>query len=152
MRQLVDQRHFRMSEKHGIEVHFFEDDAAILDVPARYDFEAGHVLLGDGTAVGFDDADDHVRASLSSPLTFVEHSDGLADTGGRAQVDAESAGGLNYVSTIVHHWCPVEVAPLSVAVGARSVVGERPVLGPGSSVALGDAGSCSQTGSGSSSR
>ena len=44
-----------------------------------------------GPPVGLDDADDHVGAPVAAAAPLAEHGDGLAHTGGSAQIDAQSS-------------------------------------------------------------
>ena len=89
--QLVDQRDGRPAGEHGVEVHLLQHDAAVLDPAARHLLQLAD--LGDGLrpAVGLDEADHHVDALPPQAVAFLEHVVGLADAGGKAEVDLQPA-------------------------------------------------------------
>ena len=78
-------------------VHLLDDDAAVLDPPARHDLEAVEELDRARPAVRLDEADDEVGAAAEPAVALLEHPVGLADAGRHAEVDAQpaaSAGAL----------------------------------------------------------
>ena len=88
------------------------DPFATLGLPPRFDLdlEALEQRLGQGPLVAFDEAHDDVRAALPAPPAFIEHVVGLTYTGDGSQVDAEMAGGSDYVGRVLvyrrraHRW------------------------------------------------
>ncbi len=89
--QFVHQGHLRPTSEDGVEVHFFQHDAAILDAPPRHLLQIAHLCQGVGPAMRFDDADDDVDALLFEALRFLQHLVGLADAGREAQINLEPA-------------------------------------------------------------
>ena len=95
MSQLIDQRHVGVTTEHGVEVHLFESRSPVLHDPPRNDLEALDQLLGALPSVAFNEPDGNIGAPLAAPMSFAQHGVGLADSGGRAQVDAEPSGGVD---------------------------------------------------------
>ena len=89
--QLVHQGHRAADGEHGVEVHFLQHDAAILDAAARHLLQLADLRRGLGPAMRLDDADDHVDALPFEPLAFLQHLVGLADAGREAEIDLEPA-------------------------------------------------------------
>src|SRR5581483_10910756 len=89
MGQFVHQSHLRMAFQKSIEVHFFEDDAAVLDAPPRHLFEIADLRCRVGAAMRFDDADDHVHALFFQALPLLQHLVGLTDAGSEAEIDLQ---------------------------------------------------------------
>ena len=69
----------------GVGVHLLDDDAAVLDPPARHDLEPVEQLDRVRPAVRLDEADDEVRAARDAPVAFLEHPVRLADAGRHAR-------------------------------------------------------------------
>ncbi len=91
MRQLVDQRHLRGPLQDGGEVEFGELCTPIGNRPARHQLEPGQLVGRVGPSMCLDERNDDIGAALGSAVTLVEHRESLADTGRRAQVDAQLA-------------------------------------------------------------
>jgi len=89
--QLVHEGHGRAAGEEGVEVHFFEDDAAVLDPAARHLLQVADLGGGVGPAVRLDAADDHVHALALEAVALLEHFVGLADAGREAEVHLEPA-------------------------------------------------------------
>ena len=88
VRELVDQRDGRAPGQQRVEVHVLEGDAPVLEPRPGHDLEALDHLRRVLAPVGLDQPDDHVGATGEAPAPLVEHRDGLADPGGRPEVDA----------------------------------------------------------------
>ena len=82
--ELVDEHDLRPARNDGVEVHFLEPLALVLDAPARDDFEAFQQRFRFLAAMGLDDADDNVVAVLSPGASRLQHLVGLADARRRA--------------------------------------------------------------------
>ena len=80
-----------MPGQDRVGVHLLDDDAAILDPPARDDLEPVEQLLGLRPAVRLDEADDEVRAARGPAMALLEHPVGLADAGRHPEVDPQPA-------------------------------------------------------------
>ena len=94
MGELVDQHEMRPPGDDRVEIHFFEGAAAVVDPPARDDFEPGEQRLGLRAAVGLDHADHHVAAVLALGARLFQHLVGLAHARRRADEDFQLAGGV----------------------------------------------------------
>ena len=91
MCQLVDQGDRGMSRQDGIGIHLIDHDPAILDSPTWHDLEALEQLLGLGSAVGLDEADDEIGPASRATMPLLEHPVGLPDAGGHAEIDTQPA-------------------------------------------------------------
>ena len=89
--ELVDQDHLRMSCQHGRHVEFREGPAPIVDIVRRNELDAFKQVSGFPAAVGLDHGGYHVGAAFQSPVCLAEHRVRFADTGSRAEVDAQLA-------------------------------------------------------------
>lgn len=89
--QLVDQHQLGRIGQEAIEVHLGQRYAAIFQVPQRLLRQAGEHGLGFRTAVGFDHADAQIDALALLRLSRLQHGEGLAHTGCRAEEDLEPA-------------------------------------------------------------
>ncbi len=126
--QFIDQNDSRASSEHGVEVHFLQDDSAILDPAARHLFESVDQGGGLGPAMRLDETDDDVHALVAQALSFLQHLERLADAGGEAEVDLEPAPLLlaNQRQEILRrgpivrtHVAPSSLAPRAPASGER---------------------------------
>ena len=91
VREFVDERDLRRAPEHGVEVHLLERRAPVLAPQSRHDLEA---LERDGrrrAPVGLAETDDDVRSPPGPASALGEHRHGLADAGGRTEVDAQRA-------------------------------------------------------------
>src|SRR5207244_6764659 len=77
--ELVDHAHLRSPLQDGVDVHFFEHDAAILDLPPRDDLEVANLGFGFGAAVGFNEADHDIHTLPPERVRVLEHRVGLAN-------------------------------------------------------------------------
>ena len=89
--ELVDQRDLRMPGQHSLGVELGEARPPVGQHPPGDDLQAFEQLGDARPAVRFDEADDDVGAPGEPAPALVEHRVGLADAGGRAQVDPELA-------------------------------------------------------------
>ena len=89
VRELVYQRHGWVSGQHGIEVHLFQQRAAIFVRGAWNHLEVPQLGLGERSTVGLHVRNDDVGAAFSPTPAFVEHAIGLADAGRRTQIDPQ---------------------------------------------------------------
>ncbi len=85
--EFVDECHFRMSVEQCREIHLLEADVAVGDGDPGYRRYVGRHFRCGGTAVGFDEPDDHIAAGVEQSMTFPEYRVGLADTGSGAEQD-----------------------------------------------------------------
>ncbi len=92
--KFVDEDQRRTPGKDGVEVHFLEDAALVVDPRAGNDLEAVDQRLGFLAAVRLDDADHHVHAVGQSCTARHQHFIGLADAGGGAEKDLQTAARL----------------------------------------------------------
>jgi hypothetical protein len=93
VRQLVDQDQGGAPGQDGVDVHLLEGLGAVRNLLAGQDLETLLLVCGVGPIVGFDEADEHVAPPCRGPSPLVEHGVGLADAGGRTEIDAELAFG-----------------------------------------------------------
>ena len=91
VRQLVDEGDVGLAADHRLGVHLLERDALVLDSLARHDLQVADRLDRLWPAVGLDEADDDVGASLLAPVSLLQHRVGLADAGSHAEVDPQPA-------------------------------------------------------------
>ena len=87
--ELVDESDLRIAREDRVEVHLLERPVAIGDLPPRHHLEVADLLCRLLSAVRLDVPDDDVLAVVAAAAAFVQHREGLADTGGRTEVDAE---------------------------------------------------------------
>ncbi len=92
VRQLVHDHRVRMAGEDRVDVHLFQLDAAIGNHAQRNDFEIANLVGGLLAAVCLDEADHDVDALLALEEGIVEHVIGLANAGGRAEIDAKPGG------------------------------------------------------------
>ena len=88
VRVFVDQRHFRLTSQHRLDVEFGEGAPAIGNVVRRNDLDALDELADLLAAVRFHDRGDDVGATLQPAVRLAEHGAGLADTRCCTKVDA----------------------------------------------------------------
>ena len=92
VRELVDQDQRGLACQRGVEIELLEVRLARRGERApRQDLEARQLRSGVGPAVGLDDAGDDVGAGALQGPGREQHRVGLADAGGRAEVDPEPA-------------------------------------------------------------
>ena len=87
--ELVDQHELRPAADDGLQVHFREMRAAVVDGFARHEVQAGEQRLGFDASVGFDHADDQIGAAGALLLPGPEHGVGLADPRAHAEEDLQ---------------------------------------------------------------
>ena len=87
--ELVDEYQLRSSPQDGVDVHLVERRVAVLECAPWDDLEVTDLLGGARAAVGLDEADDDIGASLVAAPALVEHGERLADAGSSAEVDAQ---------------------------------------------------------------
>ena len=80
-----------LAGEESVEVHLGDLDAAVVDLLAGKDGEAGEEGFGFGAAVGLDDADEKVDAVLELLLGGAEHGVGFAHAGAHAEEDLQAA-------------------------------------------------------------
>ena len=90
MGELIHERDGWRTGDDRIRIHLLDHHAAMLHAAARDRFEAVQELLGLGTPVRLDEADDEVRPALRSAMTLLQHAERLPDTRCHAEVDAQS--------------------------------------------------------------
>jgi len=89
--RLFIQRELGLAGDQGVEVHFVERPAAFCGGSAGQHLEALEQRLGFRAAMGFDDADHDVPPGELRGLRLGQHLEGLADAGGCAEKDLETA-------------------------------------------------------------
>ncbi len=94
MGKLIHQDDGRFALEDRGEVHFLDFDPVVGGHPRRNDFERADLRRRFRALVRLDIADDHVDAPLLQAISFHQHGVGLADAGGRTEVDLELAPGL----------------------------------------------------------
>jgi len=96
VRELVDHTESRLARKNRVEIHFFQYDAAVLDLAARDDLQVAELCRGLLASVRLDEPDHDVDAFALKPLRVLDHRVGLADARRGADVDAQAGalGGL----------------------------------------------------------
>ena len=115
VRKFVDQHELRPPGDDGVEIHFLEPLALVLDAPARHDLEPGDQRLGLAAAVGFDHPDDDVIAVFLARVRLLQHFVGLADAGRGADEDPKLA------DAALPRAGPLPEAPPATAVGRLRV-------------------------------
>src|SRR5690242_8551486 len=93
MGELVDERDLGMPREQAVDVHLLELTAAVDDQLARQDLQVADLLDGAPPAVGLDEADDDIGATVVPAATLVEHRERLADAGRGAEIDPKVASG-----------------------------------------------------------
>ena len=79
VREFVDQHQFWPARQDGVEIHFLDATAFVVDGAPLHGLEAGQQRLGFLAAVGLDDADDEIDAFAALGLRRLKHFIGLAD-------------------------------------------------------------------------
>jgi hypothetical protein len=98
--QLVDQGYLGASAQDRGEVHLLQAPAPVLDHLPGDDLQAIGQFLGMRPPIGLDEPGHHVGAPRLPSVALGEHGVGLADAGGRAEVDAEMTGRLDLVGGV----------------------------------------------------
>ncbi len=93
--ELVDEGDFGVALDDCSSVHLLELRTPVRHLLAGNDLQAVDCLQGEGAPVSLHKADDDVGPSLCPPAPFVEHGAGLSDTGRRAEIEPELAGGFD---------------------------------------------------------
>jgi hypothetical protein len=93
MRQLIDQDQLGVAGQRGVDIELFQRRTAILDQAARQQLEIVNQRLGLGTPVRLDIASDDIHAGGALLVSGLEHGIGLADAGGGAEEDFQTALG-----------------------------------------------------------
>ncbi len=91
MGQLVDEQHARPSGEGGVEVELLEGDAAVGDGPSGQDGKPGEEGGGLRPSVGLDDAHEHVAPRRLLFGGALQHREGLAHAGSRAEEHSQLA-------------------------------------------------------------
>ena len=89
--ELVDQHERGTARQDGVEIHFLEHAALVVDLALRDDLEPGKLRLGLGAAVRLDHADHDIDALRLAAAGGDQHLVGLADAGRGAEEDLELA-------------------------------------------------------------
>src|SRR5262249_24472232 len=90
MSELIDDADFRVARNDGIDIHFFEYDAAVFDLAARHYLEISNLVFGVLASIGLDESDHDIKALPAHQVSILEHLVGLADAGRGADIDAEA--------------------------------------------------------------
>ena len=112
-------------------VHLLDDDAAVLDPPARHDLEAVEQLERVRPAVGLDEADHEIRPATQPAMALLEHPERLADARRHAEVDPQPAAAARRLGADArqHLVAPSAGRRTRRARGRRSLSGGRPGRG-----------------------
>jgi hypothetical protein len=78
--KLVDQGELRLPAQDGVDVHFLQLAAPVLDGLARDDLQAADEFFGQPPAVALDEPDDDIGPWLLAAVSLVQHREGLTDT------------------------------------------------------------------------
>ena len=103
--ELVDQHHLGGAGEHRVDVQLGQLDAPVRHRPAGQDLEALDHRRRPAPPVGLDQPGHDVGAPLRAAVGLAEHGVGLADPGGRAQVDPQLAARRHV--DIIRPWRPV---------------------------------------------
>src|SRR5664279_4700830 len=95
VREFVDQGDLRVPGQHGVGVHLGQLHPPVEEYPAGDDGQVTDLVGGELPAVGLVQPDHHVGPAARPPTGLAQHVDGLADAGGRAQVDPQPAAVLD---------------------------------------------------------
>ena len=107
MGELIHQHGVGMACQDGVQVHFFEVDAAVGNHTFGHDLQVADAVLGFLASVGFHQPDDYIHTLLMlHPVGVVEHVIGLAHAGRGAYVDAELGGFLLTFQFDLCHMAP----------------------------------------------
>ena len=79
----------RMPGKHRVEIHFLQNNIAVRDGPAGNDLQILHLVQRIFAAVRLDQPDHDIDALLPHQVGILEHLEGLAHAGRRADIDAQ---------------------------------------------------------------
>ena len=112
MRQFVDQDETGTPRNDGVNVHFIENAALVVDRPTRHHLQAIDQRLGFLAAVSLDDADDDIDPVGFARMGRGQHFKGLADTGRCTQKNFQAAAGfpLRPRQERVRRWSAIHVA------------------------------------------
>src|SRR5215207_1362100 len=91
MRELVHEGDVGPAGEHRVDVELLQSRASILDSLPGNDLEIGDLLGRWPAAVGLDESDDDVLASLAAATALVQHRVGLPHARSGAEVDAEGS-------------------------------------------------------------
>ncbi len=87
MGQFVDQHHLGGPGQDCFDVHLREGAAPVHQFLAGQHFQVAQHGLGERPAVGFHQADHHIRTALGPAFRLLEHLVRLAHTGRGSEVD-----------------------------------------------------------------
>jgi hypothetical protein len=106
MGELIDDAHLRLAREDGIDVHFLQHNAAIVDFPLRDDVEVADLRFRLGAPVRLHQPDDRIDASTAKSVRILEHRIRLTDARCGADVDAQPRplGGLHPRQQLLHRW------------------------------------------------
>jgi hypothetical protein len=76
--QLVNECDLRPAGQDGVDIHFGERRASILERLSGHQLQIPDQLLGVLPTVSLDKADDHIRAATATPMRLLEHGERLA--------------------------------------------------------------------------
>ena len=98
--ELIDQGDLGVPAQHRVQVHLLQAAAPVFHQLARDDLQVTDHLLGQPPTVTLDKPDDDAGSPLLAPVALVEHCVGLADAGGRAEVDPEVPGRFHHAGGV----------------------------------------------------
>ena len=93
--QLVDEADVGPAFEDGIQVHFLQDNAVVLDAAARHLFQIADLRRRFRPAMRLDEADDDVDALPFEPSSFLQHLVSFADAGREAEIDLQPSSLLS---------------------------------------------------------
>jgi hypothetical protein len=102
VRQLIDHGDLRPSLQNGIQIHLFHHQVPVLDLFARNDLEPLDQRFCLSAAVGFDEAQHDVHASLFQSMGFFQHLKSLSNPCRRADIHFQTTavGALDQLEEI----------------------------------------------------
>src|SRR5581483_12020963 len=89
VRELIDERDFRMSREDRVQVHFFQRDTAIFHTLSWNDLQVTNLRDGIGPMMSFNKTNHYVDAPAPQVAGFVEHPICLPHAGRGADVQLE---------------------------------------------------------------
>src|SRR5262245_34535302 len=91
MRQFVDHGAFGCAGQLRLGIHLLDEDAPVVEAPARNELDVVKQGSAVGTTVRFDKPEDDVYPLRPQRVCLFQHAVGLADASGEADVELEAA-------------------------------------------------------------
>jgi hypothetical protein len=91
VRQLIHDDDFGLARPDGVNVHFLERYAVVVQLLARHGLQVAHQCFRVGPAVRLDEAQHDIDIAGAERLRLLQHAVGLTNACGRPNVDFETA-------------------------------------------------------------